>query len=71
MSQYAAGFLSANDLGNPTKVKIYKGTPVCGLFRSYRGLFGPVVVLNTVVAAAQIHQAAVVRRRTFTSIAKS
>jgi hypothetical protein len=56
ISAYAAGFMSANDEQNPLAVSIFKSTPVCGYFVSYREPNGHIVKVNDeTTAAANIH----------------
>lgn len=55
ISQYEAGMLSAADLNDPQKVKIFQGAPVCGWFVSYQGSKGFVSVRGRTTAASQIH----------------
>jgi hypothetical protein len=68
ISAYAAGFMSANDEQNPLAVSIFKSTPVCGYFVSYREPNGHIVKVNDeTTAAANIHPPGGGPRRTSTS----
>lgn len=55
ISLYDAGMLSAADLTDTSKVQMYKGTPVCGQFVSYRAQYGFIVKHGITSAASQLH----------------
>ena len=56
ISWYDAGFLSAADLGNATKVSIFKNSPVCGQFVSFKPRGGGVTLVESrTTAASQVY----------------